>query len=231
MNRIYNYRKPDMDDLLNRKRQEEYLARAKAARQNQEPGKAEDEGSSRKQPKKAGQAEKAEKSVEVWDVLKDSAARKTRDAAQRTWPVRMDEYIRGDSCPPEEEAPEKAKEAAPEKTRPGKAGEAAPEKAGEADPEKAGPEKTGPENPEKAAPEKAGKKRKAERCVGNTDEVEREIRKLKKRKQQLEQQIAQSGDSPDRQQKLQKELDQVENELKQKDTDSYRRQHTKFTRL
>ena len=223
MNRIYNHRKPDMDDLLNRKRQEEYLARARAARQNQETGKVEDGGNSRKQPKKAGQAEKAEKSVEVWDVLKDSAARKTQDAAQRTWPVRMDEYIRGDSCPPQEETPEKAGEATPEETRPGKAGEAAPEKAG--------PEKAGPENPEKAAPEKAGKKRKAERCVANTDEVEREIRKLKKRKQQLEQQIAQSGDSPDRQQKLQKELDQVENELKQKDTDSYRRQHPKFTRL
>ena len=106
MNRIYNHRKPDMDDLLNRKRQEEYLARARAARQNQETGKVEDGGNSRKQPKKAGQAEKAEKSVEVWDVLKDSAARKTQDAAQRTWPVRMDEYIRGDSCPPQEETPE-----------------------------------------------------------------------------------------------------------------------------
>ena len=48
MNRIYNHRKPDMDDLLNRKRQEEYLARARAARQNQETGKVEDGGNSRK---------------------------------------------------------------------------------------------------------------------------------------------------------------------------------------
>ena len=61
----------------------------------------------------------------------------------------------------------------------------------------------------------------AEKCVTNTDKVDRKIKKLKEKKQQLEQQIRPaSGDE-----KKIRELAQVENELSQKDNDTYRRQN------
>ena len=80
----------------------------------------------------------------------------------------------------------------------------------------------------------------AEKCVTNTDKVDREIRKLKEEKRQLEQQIrSASGDEapfghlsmPSGNNKenkirgLEKKLAQVENELSQKDNDTYRRQN------
>lgn len=80
----------------------------------------------------------------------------------------------------------------------------------------------------------------AEKCVTNTDKVDREIKKLKEKKQQLEQQIqSASGDetpfghpsmpSGNKEEKkireLEKKLAQVENELSQKDNDTYRRQN------
>lgn len=80
--------------------------------------------------------------------------------------------------------------------------------------------------PEKAAPEEPGEKE--EKWIGNTDEVEREIRELKKKKAELEQKITQAQDDPEKKEKLEKELQQVEQELKLKDTDSYRKQHTKM---
>ena len=68
-----------------------------------------------------------------------------------------------------------------------------------------------------------------EKCVGNTDKVEREIRELKQKKQQLEQQL-QSADGDEKKTKeLENKLAQVERELSQKDTDTYRRQHSTFT--
>mgnify|MGYP001087775242 CR=1 FL=1 len=89
----------------------------------------------------------------------------------------------------------------------------------------------------------------AEKCVTNTDKVDREIKKLKEKKQQLEQQIQSasgdeapfghpsmpgsapaearvSGDNKENKiRELEKKLAQVENELSQKDNDTYRRQN------
>lgn len=70
---------------------------------------------------------------------------------------------------------------------------------------------------------------KPEKCVGNNDKVEQEIRKLKEKKQQLEQQMQSASGDEKKIQELEKKLRQVEQELIQKDNDSYRRQHTVFS--
>ena len=95
----------------------------------------------------------------------------------------------------------------------------------------------------------------AEKCVANTDKADREIKKLKEKKQQLEQQIqSASGDetpfghpsmpgsapaesrvsSNNKENKireLEKKLAQVENELSQKDNDTYRRQNASVSEV
>lgn len=75
----------------------------------------------------------------------------------------------------------------------------------------------------------SGKPEEEEKCTANTDRVDAEIEALKKKRQQLEQQITGASDDPDKKQKLEKELQAVEQELKLKDNDSYRKQHTTFT--
>ncbi len=75
------------------------------------------------------------------------------------------------------------------------------------------------------APEKPEEKK----CTGNTDKVDREIRKLKEKKKQLEQQIKEASGDDKKVKELEKKLAQVENELSQKDNDAYRRQHSTFT--
>ena len=65
----------------------------------------------------------------------------------------------------------------------------------------------------------------AEKCVTNTDKVDREIKKLKEKKQQLEQQIQSAFGDEKEIRELEKKLAQVENELSQKDNDTYRRQN------
>lgn len=74
-----------------------------------------------------------------------------------------------------------------------------------------------------------GAKKSEEKCVGNTDRVDREIRKLKEKKQQLMQQIRMASGDEEKVRELEKKLAQVESELSQKDNDSYRRQHTVFS--
>ncbi len=64
-----------------------------------------------------------------------------------------------------------------------------------------------------------------EKCVANTDKVDREIQKLKEKKQQLEQQIQSASGDEKKIRELEKKLAQVENELRQKDNDTYRRQN------
>ena len=64
-----------------------------------------------------------------------------------------------------------------------------------------------------------------EKCVANTDKVDREIKKLKEEKQQLEQQIRSAFGDEKKIRELEKKLAQVENELRQKDNDTYRRQN------
>ena len=65
----------------------------------------------------------------------------------------------------------------------------------------------------------------AEKCTTNTDKVDREIEKLKEKKQQLEQQIKAASGDEEKVKELEKKLAQVESELSQKDNDTYRRQH------
>lgn len=79
-------------------------------------------------------------------------------------------------------------------------------------------------------PLKAGKspEEKSEKCVGNTDQVDREIEKLKKRQKELKQQMNSETDEA-KIKDLERQLAQVERELSQKDNDAYRRRHTKFT--
>lgn len=69
----------------------------------------------------------------------------------------------------------------------------------------------------------------AEKCVANTDKVDREIKKLKEKKQQLERQIRSASGDEKKVRELKNKLAQVENELSQKDNDAYRRQNTVFT--
>ena len=70
-----------------------------------------------------------------------------------------------------------------------------------------------------------GQGKPAEKCVTNTDKVDREIKKLKEKKQQLEQKIQSASGDEKKIRELEKKLAQVENELSQKDNDTYRRQN------
>lgn len=72
-------------------------------------------------------------------------------------------------------------------------------------------------------------KKDAKTCTGNTDQVDREIRKLKEKAQQLEQQIRAASGDEKKVSDLEKKLAQVQSELSQKDNDTYRRQHTIFS--
>lgn len=65
-------------------------------------------------------------------------------------------------------------------------------------------------------------------CTGSTDKVDREIEKLKKKRQELEQRLNAETDEA-KIKDLKKKLTQVERELRQKDNDAYRRQHTTFS--
>lgn len=68
-----------------------------------------------------------------------------------------------------------------------------------------------------------------EKCTGDTNKVDREIEKLKEKKNQLEQQIQSADGDPKKVQGLERRLAQVENELSQKDNETYRRQNTVFS--
>jgi len=78
-------------------------------------------------------------------------------------------------------------------------------------------------------PEKKASGGKAESCTCNTDKVDREIEKLKKKREELERQINSETDGI-KIKKLEEKLAQVERELRQKDNDAYRRQHAAFSR-
>ncbi len=91
-----------------------------------------------------------------------------------------------------------------------------------------GKDAEGPERDREADdPEKKDSSRKAERCTGNTDKVDREIEKLKKKKEELEGQISSETDET-KLKELERKLAKVESELRQKDNDTYRRQHATF---
>jgi hypothetical protein len=104
-----------------------------------------------------------------------------------------------------------------------------PERAADApkQPEDA-PEEPDPEGQGAKGPE--GKKDKGETWECNTDKVDREIEKLKKKQQELEQRLNTETDEA-KIKALERQLSQVEQELKQKNSDTYRRQHAVYTQL
>ena len=71
---------------------------------------------------------------------------------------------------------------------------------------------------------------KGERCICSTDQVDREIEKLKEKKGDLEKKLNTETDEK-KVDDLQRQLEQVARELLEKDNDSYRKQHATFTRL
>ena len=79
-------------------------------------------------------------------------------------------------------------------------------------------------------PEKSGSDKNGQSCTCNTDKVDREIEKLKKRKSELEGQLRMEQDES-KVQSLERELAQVERELSQKDNDGYRRRHMVMTKM
>lgn len=76
-----------------------------------------------------------------------------------------------------------------------------------------------------------GQGKPTEKCVADTDKVDREIKKLKEKKQQLEQQIQSASGDEKKIRELEKKLAQVENELRQKNNDTYRKQHSEFSQM
>lgn len=74
----------------------------------------------------------------------------------------------------------------------------------------------------------AGSGKDAETCTCSTDKVDREIEKLKKKQAELQKQLnAETDETKIR--NLERELAQVESELRQKDNDTYRRQHAQYS--
>lgn len=90
------------------------------------------------------------------------------------------------------------------------------------------------DDPERAEKGAEGPERKngggEERCAGSTDEVDREIEKLKKKKEDLERRLSTETDEA-RIKDLERRLAQTERELREKDNDAYRRRHARFTKL
>ena len=105
------------------------------------------------------------------------------------------------------------------------------------DPERAADAPRQPEDaPEAEEPKQAGQGakgpegKKEEVWEGNTGKVDREIEKLKKKKEDLEQRLNTETDEA-KIKDLERQLAQVDRELKQKDNDTYRRQHTTVRQL
>ena len=87
-----------------------------------------------------------------------------------------------------------------------------------------------PERAEDAPEQPEGKKDKDEVWECNTDKVDREIEKLKEKRQELEQCLNTETDEA-KIKELESQLTQVEMEVEQKDNDTYRKQHSIFTQL
>ena len=106
-----------------------------------------------------------------------------------------------------------------------------PERAADApkQPEDA-PEAEEPDSADQGAKGPEGKKDKGETWECNTDKVDREIEKLKKKQQELKQRLNTETDEA-KIKDLEHQLAQVEQELKQKDSDTYRRQNAAYTQL
>lgn len=62
----------------------------------------------------------------------------------------------------------------------------------------------------------------------NTDQVDREIERLRKKVEELKSQLDRTQEGPERK-RLERQLKQAESDLKRKDNDTYRRQHAKIS--
>ncbi len=62
----------------------------------------------------------------------------------------------------------------------------------------------------------------------NTDQVDREIERLRKKVKELKSQLDRTQEGPE-QKRLERQLKQAESDLKRKDNDTYRRQHAKIS--
>ena len=74
------------------------------------------------------------------------------------------------------------------------------------------------------APEK---KESTGKCTANTDRVDREIKELKEKAEQLNRQLRTA--SEDRRDEIEKQLEEVKRQLSLKDNDSYRRENAVFS--
>ena len=82
--------------------------------------------------------------------------------------------------------------------------------------------------PEREVPEDGDPERKTERCTCDTGRVDREIERLKRKREELSRQLNAETDGG-KIRELERKLAQVEDELRQKDNDAYRRQHAEFS--
>lgn len=105
-----------------------------------------------------------------------------------------------------------------------------PEEEGQGRPRKPVMDEYVPE--ERGAPDPRADKKasggRAERTTCDTGAVDRELETLRKRRADLEQQLHAETDGR-KMEELEKKLAQVEGELRQKDNDTYRRQHAVFS--
>ena len=83
------------------------------------------------------------------------------------------------------------------------------------------------DDPEKAS---GAPKKPEEKWVCDTGKVDREIEKLKKKQQELKQQLGTETNEA-RIKELERQLAQAERELSEKDNDTYRKQHSTFTQI
>ena len=83
-------------------------------------------------------------------------------------------------------------------------------------------------SPNPDAPKRKDEDNKAESCTANTDKVDREIKQLRQKENELEARLRTEKDAS-RAEALEQELAKVERELNLKDNDRYRRQHTVFS--
>ena len=96
-----------------------------------------------------------------------------------------------------------------------------------APPAEEAPSKDGRIVPEERAFDRYEPEDKAEVTVCDTGKVDRELENLRKRREELTQQLCSAA--PEQAEAIRRRLDQVNRELAQKDNDSYRRRHAVFS--
>ena len=84
------------------------------------------------------------------------------------------------------------------------------------------------EAPKAEGPKSRRPEERKERCVADTGPVDRELERLRKKKEELEQRLSGETDET-RRRELERKLSQAEEELRRKDNDGYRRRHTRFS--